>query len=245
MIVMFSDFGLSGPYIGQVEAVLFANAPGVPVVQLFTDAPAYQPRLSAYLLAGYQQYFPKDSVFLCVIDPGVGDPARRCAIVRADDCWYVGPDNGLFNVIARRATTLQWWDITWQPQELSASFHGRDLFAPVAAMLAMGEMPTAEEVDPSHRVLPGWSEELPTIIYIDHYGNCITGIRFRSLNDGDFVRVHNQALRRARTFSDCHPGEAFFYENSNGLLEIAVNQGSASDSLGLKIGDMINVVGIV
>lgn len=245
MIVLFTDFGLNGPYIGQVQAVLHENAPGVPVVQLFADAPVFRPRLSAYLLASYYQYFPKGSVFLCVIDPGVGDPSRRGAIVKADECWYVGPDNGLFNVIAQRASSVQWWDISWRPEHLSASFHGRDLFAPVAAMLAMGEMPAAQAVDPTHRILPGWSEELPAIVYIDHYGNCITGMRFTVLNKGDHIKVHKHKLHYARTFSECHPGEAFFYENSNGLLEIAVNQGSAADSLGLKIGDMISVIGVV
>ena len=115
MIVLFTDFGLEGPYVGQIKAVLHREAPGAPVIDLFHDAPAHEPELAAYLLAAYVGEFPEGAVFLCVVDPGVGSEERRPAVVRAEGRWYVGPDNGLFAIVARRARAPSWWDITARP----------------------------------------------------------------------------------------------------------------------------------
>ena len=134
MIVVFTDFGLQGPYTGQMKAVLHQLAPAVPAIDLFADAPVGNPKASAYLLAAYAQWFAAGTVFLCVVDPGVGG-TRPAIILEADGRWYVGPGNGLFELVQRRATTTRSWDIDWKPERLSASFHGRDLFAPVAAIL--------------------------------------------------------------------------------------------------------------
>ncbi|MBV8494462.1 MAG: SAM-dependent chlorinase/fluorinase, partial [Alphaproteobacteria bacterium] len=132
MIVLFTDFGLEGPYTGQVLAVLQQTAPAVPAVSLFADLPPGQPKPAAYLLATYARWFPPGAVFLCVVDPGVGS-LRRALIAEADGRLYVGPDNGLFEIVLRRAARSRVWETSWQPAVLSASFHGRDLFAPVAA----------------------------------------------------------------------------------------------------------------
>jgi S-adenosylmethionine hydrolase len=132
MIVLFTDFGLQGPYTGQMKAVLHQMAPGVPIIDLFADAPAGNPKASAYLLAAYAQWFAAGTTFLCVVDPGVGG-ARPPVMLDADGRWYVGPGNGLFELIERRATQARSWDIDWRPQHLSASFHGRDLFSRIAA----------------------------------------------------------------------------------------------------------------
>ena len=138
MIFIFTDFGLEGPYVGQMKAVLACEAPGVPVIDLFADLPAFDAQAAAYLLAAYGGRLPAGGVCLSVIDPGVGG-ARAPLALSADGRWYVGPDNGLFAIVARRAESLEAWRITWRPAGLSASFHGRDLFAPVAARLARGE----------------------------------------------------------------------------------------------------------
>src|SRR5271165_4542415 len=130
LIALFTDFGLAGPYTGQMKAVLLRDAPGIAVVDLFADAPAARPQPSAYLLAAYAAWFPAGTVFPCVVDPGVGGP-RVPLIIEADGRWYVGPDNGLFELVLRRAAKARVWRITFEPVSLSASFHGRDLFAPV------------------------------------------------------------------------------------------------------------------
>src|SRR5262245_13502342 len=114
MIVLFTDFGLSGPYLGQVKAVLHEQAPGVPFIDLFADAPVGNPKAAAYLLAAYAPWFSAGTVFLCIVDPGVGSD-RPAVILEADGRCYVGPGNGLFELIHRRARQAGSWDITWQP----------------------------------------------------------------------------------------------------------------------------------
>ena len=110
MIVLFTDFGLDGPYTGQMKAVLAQMAPSIAVIDLFADAPVGNPKASAYLLAAYASWFPAGTVFLCVVDPGVGGP-RPAIIIQADGSWYVGPGNGLFDLVERRAGKAQGFDI--------------------------------------------------------------------------------------------------------------------------------------
>ncbi len=239
MIVLFTDFGPTGPYTGQMKAVLHGLATGVPLVDLFCDAPSFNPRASAYLLAAFVDKFPPGSVFLCVVDPGVGGK-RLPLVMRADGYWFVGPGNGLFNIVARRAEALEVWQITWLPDQLSASFHGRDLFAPVAARLARGEQPPGKLLHDG--VLCDWPDDLFEVIYIDHFGNAMTGIRAASLSSVSLLKIGDKILSHARTFSDVRKGETFWYENANGLVEIAVNQGNAARELGLSVGTTISCI---
>jgi S-adenosylmethionine hydrolase len=241
MVVMCTDFGPGGPYTGQLQAVLAREAPGVTVVSLFDDLPAGRVQSAAYLLPAYVDELPLDSIFLCVVDPGVGTDSREPMVMRADGRWFVGPDNGLLAIVARRARQVNYWHIDWQPKRLSASFHGRDLFAPVAAMLARGEAVPGKEVLTSGTDTSSWPDELAEIIYIDPFGNCMTGIRAATLDDaGRVLLADGQELPRSITFGDVATGEAFCYENANGLLEVAVNQGRAADELGLKVGVSIH-----
>jgi S-adenosyl-L-methionine hydrolase (adenosine-forming) len=242
MIVLFTDFGLEGPYTGQVKAVLYRTAPGVPVIELFADAPVGRPKPAAYLLAAYGVWFPPGTVFLAVVDPGVGG-ARAPIIVEAAERWYVGPDNGLFELVLRRAGGVRTWEILWRPPTLSASFHGRDLFAPVAGRLARGEYPNHEPRPPEIGRHGDWPDDLPEIVYVDRYGNAITGLRGDLLPREARLAVSGRLLKHARTFSDVPAGEAFWYENSNGLAEIAVNTGRAADALQLVIGSPVAVLG--
>ena len=240
MIVLFTDFGPSGPYVGQLKAVLYGFNPGIPVIDLLADAPSFDPRASAYLLAAYAPDFPRTTVFLCVVDPGVGGP-RAAIAVRIDGRWFVGPDNGLFNVVAMRGREVEWWDVAWRPQRLSATFHGRDVFAPVAARLARGEAPPGERRDAAARVDRTWPEDYHRIVYIDHFGNAITGVRAAAVRDDDRLRAGGRLLRKARTYAEVSVGEGFWYENANGLVEIAVNRGNASEQLGLRLGEPVAI----
>ncbi len=238
MLVLFTDFGLSGPYTGQLKAVLYRGAPGVPVVDLFADAPAFSPRAAAYLLAAYVEEFPPGTVFLCVVDPGVGTDQRQPVVVEAGGRWFVGPDNGLFNVVVKRAASARRWPITWRPERLSRTFHGRDLFAPVAARLAQRELP---EGDGEAFPLPAWPDDLAEIIYTDHYGNAMTGLRATSLVPEANLEIGGQVFSRAPTYGAVAAGDGFWYENSSGLAEIAVSGGSAAEVYGLRIGERVSV----
>ena len=235
MIVLFTDFGNEGPYPGQVEAKLYGENRDLRVVQLMNSAPTGDPRLSSYLLAATSANFPAGSVFLCVVDPGVGGD-RLPIVMKADDKWYVGPDNGLLNSVAVHAQTVRWWIIHWRPENLSPSFHGRDLFAPIAAQLANGNHPEEGDCYPGPD-LDSWPADIATIIYIDHYGNAMTGWRYSDDLAGKILVWNgHHSINQAKTFCEVEPGKAFWYCNSSGLVEIAVNQGRADEILGLSPG---------
>lgn len=244
MIVLATDFGLAGPYVGQMRAVLTAQAPGVPVIDLFADLPPFNARVASYLLAAYcQTPFPQGSVFLCVVDPGVGTE-RNPIVVEANGRYFVGPDNGLFEMVLRRAEAARTWVIEWRPETLSDSFHGRDLFAPVAAVLARGaELPAPglREVSSDGVFRPAWPDDLDEIVYLDHYGNAMTGVRGDKVPPRARLRVGKKVIERARTFGCVGAHEPLWYINSNGLVEIAVNGGSAAESLGLAVGEAVHV----
>ena len=235
MLAMFTDFGCHGPYLGQMEAVLRREAPNVPVIDLINNAPRTDPRHSAYLLAALARWWPRGTVFLCVVDPGVGGQRRPVAMA-ADGKWFVGPDNGLFNTVAVQSIDhVDWFEIVWRPGQLSASFHGRDLFAPVAAALATGKEAGMLRPCPGPE-LSQWPEDLAEVIYVDHYGNVITGLTYRHDWRGRMLAVAGRNLAQAETFSDVAEGGAFWYVNSMGLVEVAVNRGSAAQALGIGIG---------
>jgi len=240
-IVLFTDFGSSDLYVGQVEAVLERYAPGVRIIHLLHDAPAFNVKASAHLLAALAQKIPRGHVFMGVVDPGVGSD-RGALVLRADGRWFVGPDNGLFSVIAGRAAARSCWHVTGTPARLAPSFHGRDLFAPMAAAVATDDFPNSNvKASPGLQVELG-SVDLPEIIYVDHYGNAFSGIRATDVFHDAIITVAGRDVRHARVFSAVEPGVAVWYENSVGLLEIAVNQGSAADLLGLAVGDPVELV---
>jgi S-adenosylmethionine hydrolase len=240
MIAIFTDFGIQGPYLGQMHALLAAEAPGVPVVDLFPDLPPFDVRAAAYLLPAYSQYLPETATCLCVVDPGVGSERRPLA-VQADGRWYVGPDNGLFSLLIRRAGQVRAFVITRLPARLSASFHGRDVFAPVAADVARGEASPGEPVAADSLFAPSWPDDLPEVVYVDNYGNAVTGVRAATLERDAVLEVAGRRCGFRRTFAEAAAGEVFWYQNSNGLVEVALNQGSAAGQLGLVVGSLIGL----
>ena len=240
MIVLFTDFGPGGPYMGQMKAVLAREAPGIPVIDLADDLPACDPKPAAYLLAAFARAFPPGAVFVCVVDPGVGSDRAPVAL-SADERWYVGPDNGLLAIAARRADDARWFTIDWRPPSLSASFHGRDLFAPVAARIARGEAVPGTPLDGDAVVGVDWPADRAAIVYVDPYGNAMTGLRAAHLPEDAAIAAGARRLGRLRTFSDAAPGAAFWYENANGLAEIAVNRGRADRLLGLQVGTPVRI----
>lgn len=243
MLVLFTDYGWADPYVGQVKAVLHRLAPGIPLVDLLHDAPDFNPHAGAQLLHALSGPFPDGSVFFCVVDPGVGGP-RQAMVMEADGRWFVGPDNGLLSIVGARARVARYWNIDWQPDGLSETFHGRDLFAPVAAGIAAGTL-SGDWLKPipAPRVQFDGAD-LPRILYIDHYGNAWTGIRGGLADMGELVEVAGKQIPWRRFFSDAGRGEVFWHVNSNGLLEIAANRAHAASLLGLKVGDLVRLSGL-
>jgi hypothetical protein len=241
MILMFTDFGGGGPYLGQMRLSIERHAPSVPVVELMSDLSPFNPRAAAYLLAALSPEIPPGSVLLGVVDPGVGTESRRAVVMRAADRWYVGPGNGLFSIVAQQHPPTQAWEITWRPSRLSDSFHGRDLFAPVAAMLARGDEVPGDPADLSSVGPQDWPDDLAEIVYMDAFGNAMTGLRASTVSAHQYLEVHGQRIASARTFAEVAPGVGLWYANGCGLVEIAVNQGRAQDQFGLHVGDRVSL----
>ncbi|HEY9079810.1 SAM-dependent chlorinase/fluorinase [Magnetovibrio sp.] len=240
-IVLFCDFGL--PYTGQMKGrivnVLGAAASDHPIIDLFHDVPAHDVRAGSVLLAAHAGDFPPGSVFVCVVDPGVGSKTRKPGAVFAGGRWFVGPLNGLFEHVLRRwPDGAMAFEITWRPKHLSASFHGRDLFSPIAAQIACNGVDTEGLVELNLDEIrhPEFTDDVAEVIYADDFGNLFTGVRWQSLDEDDTIEVLGWVLPRARTFSDVEPGTLFIYENAVGLVEIAANLANAQKILDIGPG---------
>ena len=233
-ILLLTDFGYRGPYVGQLHSAIARVHGDLRVIDLMHDLPEFSAGRSAILLQAAAPWFPERCVICAVVDPGVGS-ARRAIALRKDQRWFVGPDNGLLMLVAPEPDEAIELEV---PAWASASFHGRDLFAPSAAQLAMGRrvgQPLTGEIQSSN-------VQRHEIVYIDRYGNAMTGLRSESVGGSAVLIVGGTTVKRARTFSDVDKGQAFFYENSWGLIEVAINQGSASAILGLSPGTPIQIV---
>lgn len=242
MILLYTDFGYEGPYVGQMKTVLRRMAPDVPVVDIMHDAPAWNPRAAAYLLAALAQESDAGDVWICVVDPGVGS-SRLPVVLDCDGVSFVGPDNGLFEPIRRRIPDSRLTRIEWRPERLSATFHGRDLFAPVAAMIARGEpIPGSALSEDENRPGADWPDDLAEVVYVDAYGNLMTGLGGSTLKDEQSLRIGTQTMGFARTFSDVPVGSLFWHRNSSGLVEIAANQARAADLLDVGPGAPVEIV---
>jgi S-adenosylmethionine hydrolase len=238
VIVLFTDFGVRDPYVGQVKARLAEHAPSQQVVDLLHEVPNFNPHAGAHLLDAFASGFPPGSVFLAVVDPGVGT-TRDAVVVMAGGRWFVGPDNGLMSVVAARNADTRIWQITWRPDNLKPTFHGRDLFALVAADIARGEFPESKVSLVDSLAVEFDSGDLSRIIYIDHFGNAWSGVR--SVPSDARVSAAGQLFRHGDSFGFVGKGEGFWFINSVGLLELAINRGNAASEFGLQVGDPVQV----
>lgn len=239
MIVLLTDYGLTGPYVGQLHTAIHRYAPGTHVVDLIHTLPSFNILSAAYLLPAYTQSLPRGTVILVVVDPGVGG-VRPHAVVRADDRFYVGPDNGIFDVLVQQASQYSKFHIDW-PRPASNTFHGRDVYAPIAGLIHQSGNLNDLKYNVAAPRSVQLAADLAEIIYIDSFGNAITGLRSSMLGRNDRLSVDDHDLPQAVTFGDVPVGECFWYENANGLVEIAANQASAAETLALKIGDEVSI----
>ena len=241
MIGIFTDYGTAGPYLGSIYSILVQSVPNERVITLMADAPRHKPKMSAYLLPALASELPKGSIIFAVVDPGVGSEDHVPVILNLDGLWFVGPDNGIFDILARRSSRINCWQIPKPSQEISNTFHGRDLYAPACAVLARDGHPQGQEFSWEDR--RHWPDELSEIIYIDHFGNAMTGIRGAGIDRAKTLKINDQLISYADYFAMVKPGQGFWHVNSYGLLELAVNLGNASELLGLRIGTKIAICG--
>jgi S-adenosylmethionine hydrolase len=250
LIALLTDFGTADGYVGVMKGVILGIAPHVPLIDITHEIAPQDVRGGAWVLHTSWRYFPEHSIFLCVVDPGVGS-ARRAVAVRVARRTFVGPDNGLFSYVlaaepVESAVALD--NPRFHLPEQSATFHGRDIFAPSAAHLAIGM--ALEELGrpvPSNSLvrfaLPQPERRgdalVVHVVHIDRYGNLITDIGpdlapavLASPAASSQIGTR-MVTARARTFAEGAEGEPFFLLDSSGYLAIAVRNGSAAAALGI------------
>jgi S-adenosylmethionine hydrolase len=241
LISFLSDYGPGDEYVGVVHGVIASIAPDARIIDLGHGVPAQDVRTGARRLARALPFVPA-GVHLAVVDPGVGGE-RRAVALRAGHRWLVGPDNGLLiDAASRFGGVSAAYDIgesPWRLEPVSATFHGRDIFAPVAAHLALGEEPDGE-IDPAslvrlERLVA--REGAAIVLEVDGFGN----LRLDAPAGTAAARVNGHDVVNARTFSDVAPGALLLYTESDGGLALAVNGGSAAAWLGVTAGDEVRL----
>jgi S-adenosylmethionine hydrolase len=255
LITFLSDYGLADDFVGVCHGVIAGICPDARVIDLTHGVPRGDVRAGALILRGALPHVPV-GVHLAVVDPGVGGDRRAVALALADGRVLVGPDNGLLSLAG---PVLEAVDIGSSPFVLtpvSATFHGRDIFAPVAARLAGGaELAEAgEPIDPAGlvvlpltraRVLDGTL--FAHALYLDQFGNIQLDASpsESGLRAGDrlavSVRGESWPGSYGRTFADVSPGDLLVYEDASRQLAVAVNEGSAADRLGISVGDELRI----
>ncbi|HYE57885.1 MAG TPA: SAM-dependent chlorinase/fluorinase [Rhodothermales bacterium] len=255
-LTLLTDFGTRDAYVGALRGVIASLAPGVPVFDLTHEIAPQDVMEAAFVLRGAYGYFPEGTVHLAVVDPGVGTE-RRAIALRARGHTFVGPDNGLFALVlgehAPDALVVLDRPNAWRTATPHPTFHGRDIFAPVAARLAAGASleSIGTPVD-SLRVLR-WTLPITgadgirgRVVHVDRYGNAVTNVEgavlLRSLNGRALRTVSGSAIVRglSRTYAEVEPGDPLVLVGSAGLVEVAVRNGHAATLLGLERGSPVS-----
>ena len=255
IVTLISDFGLSGEYAGGMKGAILRVNPRCQVVDITHQIPAQDVFQASFVLKNTYPYFPGGTVHLVVVDPGVGTQRKPVAL-KKDGHFFVGPDNGVFSLIGEEGRS-EGYEITLGKlflSPLSSTFHGRDIFGPVAGHLSLGMDP--RRLGPRLKGLVRLERSRPAllgkqwvgqVLFADTFGNLVTNIsweEFRSWVDDHPFQIKAKRWRLDRlhkTYQDVPPGRPLALFGSTGMLEIAVNRGSAQLALGLKPGDAISI----
>ena len=242
-----------------MKAVILKNGPiDLKMVDISHSVPPNDIMAGAWVVREAARFFPAETIHLVVVDPGVGTD-RDPVLIKSHGQWFIGPDNGLFSLISQDAGYEAWRldNAHYWLDEISSTFHGRDLFAPTAAHLASGVNPNKLGT-PGHTLMTWrWPEPIQDkdgvrgwVAHIDHFGNLITNIPSSVVKEFQFdssirmkIYIGNTILEYiSSTFGDVEPGQAVIYPGSSQMLEIAVNRGNASELLGVPKGSEVTIV---
>jgi hypothetical protein len=243
IITLLTDFGTADGYVGEIKGVLLSEVPSATIVDIAHDVPAHDIEIGRLTVARYWRRFPRGTVHIAVVDPGVGSPRAALAIA-SDGRFLVGPDNGLLSP-ALLVGDVRVVELS-VPSNAAPTFHGRDVFAPAAAQLTLGASvdalgsavsnPVIRRTPEPHRAPTG--ELVGEVIAVDHFGNAITNlVGFR----GGHVVVHDRQIPLRRTYSELEAGEPGAVVGSTGLIEIVVREGRAVDQLALTRGTTVTL----
>ncbi|MBU0758575.1 MAG: SAM-dependent chlorinase/fluorinase [Nanoarchaeota archaeon] len=244
MIVTLTDFGDS-PYLGVMRGVILSKAPKAKIIDLFNKVDSFNVKEGAWVLATNYKYFPEGTIFLCVVDPGVGS-TRECIIVETENYFFVGPDNGLMFPAANsdRIDRIVRIEYLKNIRKAAPTFHGRDIFAMTAAELERGvnvdEM--GEFIHKMQKLEFYNKDRVGEVVRIDKFGNIITTVPHKKKDEYTLeIKGKKKKIQFYKNYSDAKKGKLFVVDGSAKTLEISMNQDCANDKLKLKIGDKVKL----
>ncbi len=254
MITLTSDFGLKDPYVAEMKGVILTINQRATIVDITHDIEKYNIGRASFMLASVVSYFPKGTIHLAVVDPGVGTE-RRAILVQTKCGFFVGPDNGLLMLAAQSQGIEHTYELSNHNLMLpktSNTFHGRDIFAPAAAYIDKGTQPNEFGPEIKNPVLHSFpvverNNNILTgeVLYIDDFGNIITNIQEKNMFKSKIFNVNlpmvSLELKFGKAYSEAKPEEPIVLVGSYGFVELALNQGDAASKFNAKVGDKITV----
>jgi hypothetical protein len=259
LITLLTDFGTADYFVGAMKGAILSINASVRLVDITHEIPPQDVEAGAFTLLAVYRDFPEGTIHLAVVDPGVGS-SRRPLLVQTGGQFFIGPDNGLFSHVCEREGDARAFHLNRERyfrRSVSRTFHGRDIFAPVAAALSLGARPAelGEEIDDYVRLAPLAPHILPggeiegRVIHIDRFGNCITNLTRDLLTEemmaaGARLSINGHTITTFRRFfaeGEADNEEPFAIRGSAGFLEIAVNRASAAARLGIRRGQSLIV----
>jgi S-adenosylmethionine hydrolase len=257
LITLLSDFGTKDYFVGAMKGAILSVNPEARIIDITHEIPPHDIRAAAFTLFAASRTFPPQTIHVAVVDPGVGSQ-RRALLVEHDRHFFVGPDNGLFSFLFDGGPDISVFHLSNEKyfrHPVSATFHGRDVFAPVAGALSTGVAPEelGHEIQDYVRhalALPLWTDNETleaSILHIDRFGNCITSLTRDCVQEEMFERgariqingVEIKTFRRFYAQRDSDSGELFAIWGSAGFLEIVAYLDSAARRLGVERGQRV------
>jgi len=257
IITLTTDFGLKDPYVAEMKAVILSISPNTTIVDISHEIEKFSIRMGAYVLTSASPYFPKGTIHVAVVDPGVGTK-RRHLLIQTRQGFYVGPDNGVLALAAKNQGIEHIYEISNRKlmmPKISSTFHGRDIFAPAAAHLANGTSPAEFGPEIDRIVIPRFAKIVKgkdglvgEVIHVDGFGNIITNFGCKELeliNVEDMVNVKLKEvklkLKFCKAYAEVEPQKPLAIIGSHNFLEISINQGNAAQTFKIKSGEKVEL----
>jgi len=250
MIALLTDFGTRDGYVAAMKAVIKTICPNTDIIDISHDISPQNIAEAKFVLWTTCRYFPSKTIFVCVVDPGVGTN-RKIIAVKTKDQVFIGPDNGVLNMVLTEHEIKRAVEVTNKKyflQNISNTFHGRDIFSPVAAHLAngkkfssLGPFITLKKPERIFVHISGNGEYNGNIIYIDRFGNLVTNFRTEKIGSAE-LKIKDIDVRLKTTYGEVNEGEIVAYPGSSGVIEIAVRNGNAQQMINAAYGAIVKLI---
>jgi hypothetical protein len=257
IVTLTTDFGLKDPYVAEMKAVILSINPKTIIVDITHEIEKFNVRTGAYVLASASPYFPKGTIHVAVVDPGVGT-RRRPILIQTKRGFYIGPDNGVLVLAAKNQGIEHIYEIKnrkFMMPKISNTFHGRDVFAPAAAHLTKGTQPSEFGPEIREIVIPKFAKVVQRdgaffgeVLHVDDFGNVITNFRekeLKALGIRDMVSLEikgaNLKLKLCKAYAEVEAQKPLAIIGSHNFLEISINQGNAAKTFKIEVGDEVKL----